>query len=167
MIRRLMAIVLFTIAVPALAQQPVPAANYTDLWWNPQENGWGVTFTQSRATNNVFAIWYTYDPREPDASSGNYKPLWIVMSGGTWTSSTSITGPVYVLHGVPFFQSGTLRQPGSDPQTQVGSFTFTFANAQSGTFTYDIQPPANLPQSDPAFGLPAFSGTKDIVRLPF
>jgi hypothetical protein len=168
MIRRLMASALFTIALPALAQQPVPAANYTDLWWTNQESGWGITFTQSKTSNNAWAIWYTYDPREPDpAVSGNYKPLWIVMSGGTWTSPTSITGPVYVLHGVPFYQSGTLRQPGNDPITQVGSFTFTFASPQSGTFTYNIQPPANLPASDPAFGLPPFSGTKTIERLPF
>jgi hypothetical protein len=165
MFRRVFASAVFAIALPALAQQAVPAANYTDLWWNPSESGWGLTFTQ-HPSNQVFAIWYTYDPRKPDGS-GNFKPLWIVMSGGTWTSPTSISGPVYVLHGVPFFQSGTLRTPGSDPQTQVGTFTLNFTTSSKGTFSYNIQPPANLASSDPAFGLPAFSGTKAIERLAF
>lgn len=163
MFRALIASAVLAAALPAQAQS-VPAANYTDLWWNPSESGWGLTFTQ-HPSNQAFAIWYTYDPRSPDG--GNFKPLWIVMSGGTWTSPTSITGPVYVLHGVPFFQSGTLRTPGNDPQTQVGSFTLNFSTSSRGTFTYNIQPPANLAASDPAYGLPAFSGTKSIERLPF
>lgn len=166
MFRRVLASALFAAALPAFAQQ-VPAANFTDLWWNPAESGWGLTFTQ-HPSNQAFAIWYTYDPRQPDPSaSGNYRALWIVMSSGTWTSPTSITGPVYVLRGVPFYQSGTLRTPGNDPQTQVGTFTINFSTTSQGTFTYNIQPPANLAASDPAYGLPAFSGTKPIERLAF
>jgi hypothetical protein len=63
---------------------------------------------------------------------------------------------------MPFFQPGSNRQ-----QTEIGTFTFNFANAQSGTFTYNINPPAGLAQNDPAFGLPAMSGSKSITRLPF
>jgi hypothetical protein len=165
MFRRILAASLLAAALPALAQS-VPASNFTDLWWNPSESGWGLTFTQ-HPSNQAFAIWYTYDPRVQDSSSGAQKPLWIVMSGGTWTSPTSFTGPVYVLRGVPFYQSGTLRVPGNDPQTQVGTFTLNFTTTARGTFTYNIQPPANLASSDPAFGLPAFSGTKSIERLAF
>jgi hypothetical protein len=163
MIHRFLAVLLLFATLPAMAQtQPVPAANYTDLWWNSAENGWGVTITQ-HPSNQFFAIWYTYDPRVQDpAAPGNFKPLWIAMSGGFWQSPTSITGPVYVLNGTPFFQSGSNRQ-----QTEIGTFTFNFANAQSGTFTYNINPPAGLAQNDPAFGLPAMSGSKAITRLPF
>jgi lysyl endopeptidase len=162
MMRRFVAVVVLAAALPALAQQAVPAANYTDLWWNPAESGWGLTVTQ-HPNNKIFAIWYTYDPREPDsATPGNFKPLWIVMSDGTWTSPTSLTGAAYVLNGTPFFKAGSNRQ-----QTQVGAFTFNFSSAQAGTFTYNIQPPAGLAPGDPAYGLPTMSGAKPIERVPF
>ena len=161
MIRRLIAAVLFAAALPAAAQV-TPAANYTDLWWNPAENGWGLTITQ-HPSNQIWAIWYTYDPREQESGSATaYKPLWINMPGGTWTSPTSLTGDVYILHGTPFYQSGSSRQ-----QTRVGTFTFSFSNASHGTFTYNIAPPAGLSAGDPAFGLPSMSGTKQIERLNF
>lgn len=33
--------------------------DFTDLWWNPSESGWGVSITQHG--NNVFARIYAYD----------------------------------------------------------------------------------------------------------
>jgi hypothetical protein len=82
MIRNTIAALLVALALPAAAQS-IPAANYSDIWWNPSESGWGVTFTQHPTSNQVFAVWYTYDPRAPDAASpGNFKPLWLVMPGG-------------------------------------------------------------------------------------
>ena len=157
--RRFMAAAALAAALPAAAQV-APAANYTDLWWNPNESGWGLTITQ-HATNQIWVIWYTYDPRERDAS-GQYKPLWINMPGGTWTSPTTLTGDVYVLNGMPFYQSGSNRQ-----QTRVGTFSFNFTSASTGTFTYNIAPPQGIASSDPAYGLPPMSGSKAIQRLQF
>ena len=160
MIRHCLAAAVVCAALPAAAQS-VPATNFTDLWWNPAESGWGLSFTQHAGTHQVFAVWYTYDPREADAGGGS-KPLWIVMPGGTWTSPTSITGPVYVLDGVPF------SLPGSDRTiTQVGTFTISFSGSSNGTFTYSIAAPGGLPSSDPAYNLPAMSGTKAITRQSF
>lgn len=159
MIRQLAFATLLSLAVCASAQS-VPATNYTDMWWNPSESGWGVSFTQHAATNQVFAIWYTYDPRE--AGTTAFKPLWIVMPAGTWTSPTSLTGTVYVTNGVPF------NMAGSNPtNTVVGTFTFTFANANNGLFAYNISAPAGLAPTDPAFNLPAMSGVKTITRQSF
>ena len=158
---RLFAIASCAAALHAAAQA-TPAANYTDLWWNPNESGWGITITQ-HPTNQIWAIWYTYDPRYQDpSSSGTYNPLWINMPGGTWTSPTTLTGDVYVLNGTPYFQAGSNRQ-----QTRVGSFSFNFTSASTGTFTYNIAPPSGLASGDPAFGLPTMSGTKQIERLQF
>jgi hypothetical protein len=160
-ISKLFAILVCAAAVPAAAQA-TPAANYTDLWWNPNENGWGLTITQ-HPSNQIWAIWYTYDPRQQDPSSpGAYKPLWINMPGGTWTSPTTLTGDVYVLNGTPYFQAGSNRQ-----QTRVGTFSFSFTSSSTGTFTYNISPPSGLSSNDPAFGLPSMSGTKQIERLQF
>src|SRR6476469_9201068 len=162
MIRRLAAVLLTSFALP-LAAQVVPATNYTDLWWNPNESGWRLTITQHDATRQIWAIGYTYDPRQQDPSGGGaYKPLWINMPGGQWTSPTSLTGDVYVLNGTPFSQAGSSRQ-----QTRVGTFTFNFTSASTGLFSYDIAPPTGLASSDPAYGLPAMSGTKQIERLQF
>jgi hypothetical protein len=161
MIRRLFGLALFVAALPAAAQS-VPATNYTDLWYNPLESGWGVAFTQ-HPSGQAYAMWYTYDPREQDPTSpGNYKPLWVVMSGGNWTNPTTITGPVYVLNGTPFFQAGSNRA-----QTQVGSFTIHFTDASHAEFTYNIAPPAGLAANDPAFGLPTLTGTKLMERIQF
>jgi hypothetical protein len=158
--RTLLAAALAAFALEASAQS-TPAANYTDMWWNPSESGWGVSFTQHSSTNQVFAVWYTYDPREPGPSSG-FKPLWIVMPGGAWTSPTTISGNVFVANGMPFSASGT-----NQTNTPVGTFTFTFASATSGTFAYNISPPSGLPASDPAYQLPAMTGTKSIIRQSF
>ena len=159
MSRKFLGAALAALAIPAAAQS-TPATNYSDLWWNPAESGWGVSITQHPGTHQVFAVWYTYDPRKE--AGGQNKPLWIVMPGGAWTSPTTLTGPVYVTAGVPF------NQPGSALRTSpVGSFTFNFADAGNGEFSYNISPPAGLAASDPAYNLPPMAGTKTITRQSF
>ena len=156
-------------ALAALASTPsvaaTPATNYSDMWYLPTESGWGVSFVQ-HADGLVYAVWYTYDPRVADsANAGNFVPLWIVLAGnGTWNTPTSFTGPVYVTNGVPFSQTGS-----NTAVSQVGTFTFNFSDANNGTFTYNIAPPSNCNDatSCPAFGLPAFSGTKSITRQSY
>ena len=160
MIRKLAFVLSLALAGHAAAQS-VPAANYTDMWWTSEQSGGGVSCVQ-HSSNQVYAVWYTYDPREPDAASGQFKPIWLVMAGGTWTTPTTITGPVYVTNGRPF------SQPGSNTTvTAVGTFSFSFSSSNAGTFTYNIAPPAGLASTDPAFNLPALSGSKAIVRQGF
>ena len=159
MTRRLLAIAFLAAALPAAAQS-VPNANYTDMWWNPSESGWGLSFMQHG--NKAFVTWYTFDAREIDPATGQNKPLWIVMSSGTWTSPNTVTGRAYVLNGVPYNQAGTNRRI-----TDVGSFTFTFSDSSNGTFTYNIAAPSGLPSDDPAAGLPAMSGSRAITRFAF
>ncbi len=47
---------------------PTASTNYTDLWWNPGESGWGINLAHQGDT--IFAAWYTY------AVDG--KPLFLV-----------------------------------------------------------------------------------------
>ncbi len=162
MIRLLLAACGLAFAAHASAQA-VPASNYTDMWYLPSESGWGLSFMQHAGTNQALAVWYAYDPREADpAAPGDAKPLWIVMPGGRWTQPNTITGDAYVTNGTPFNQAG-----GSNAATRVGSFTFTFSSGSTGTFRYDIAAPAGLAPNDPAYGLPALSGTKDITRQTY
>jgi len=164
MIRKTIAAMLLALALPAAAQS-VPAANYSDIWWNPSESGWGVTFTQHSTSNQVFAVWYTYDPRAADAASpGNFKPLWLVMPGGQWTTPTHLVGDVYVTVGTPFAQNWN---PNAITNTKVGTFVFNFDSSSTGTFQYDIAAPGGLASNAAGFGMPSFSGTKQIQRQPF
>ena len=160
MTRPFLTCALLALALPAAAQS-APNANYTDMWWNPAESGWGISFAQHAGSNQVFAVWYTYDPREA-APSGRSKPLWFVMPGGNWTSPNRLTGTVYVTNGVPFHQGGSNTRV-----TPVGTFTFEFANASAGTFTYNVSPPSGLAANDPAYNLPPLAGSKPIQRQSF
>ncbi len=164
MMRPFLAATLLIVSLPAAAQA-VPAANYTDMWWNPSESGWGISFVQHTSTNQVYAVMYTYDPREPDTSSADgadFKPLWIVMPGGIWVTPTRITGNVFVTNGVPFFQAGS-----NTTVNAAGTFTFEFSGSSNATFSYNIAAQGGLSTSDPAFGLPASNGVKSITRQSF
>jgi len=118
-------------------------------------------FMQHAGTNQAYAVWYTYDPRETGNTGGN-KPLWLVMTGGTWTSPTTMSGTAYVTNGMPFNQSGSNLQI-----TPVGTFTLNFTTASTAQFSYNISAPAGLAPSDPAYNLPPMSGTKYIQRQSF
>lgn len=88
--------ILFTYAIGAttrtkqLQRQPFGSAaaswgsDWTDLWFNQAESGWGLSVSQHG--NNVFAVWYTYD--------ANRSPIWFVIPGGTLASS-GFSGRIY------------------------------------------------------------------------
>jgi len=151
------------LALPAAAQS-VPALNVTDMWWNPAESGWAISMMQSSTSNQVYALWHTYDPREPASNPGDQKPIWIVMTGGTWATPTRFVGDAFVTNGTPFFQSWV---PGSFKATRVGRFTIDFTSSRTATLTYDLAAPAGLPSSDPAFGFPTIVASKSIERYDF
>jgi len=116
-----------------------PARNYTALWWNPSESGWGLSITQHNST--LFAAWYVYD--------ANGQPTWLVMPGGVWTTGSSITGALYSTTGPPStgpFDAARVAN------TQVGSATLTFSAADRGVLSYTVN---------------GVSGTKAIQRQDF
>jgi lysyl endopeptidase len=97
------------------------AQNYQDLWFNPNESGWGVNITHQG--NTLFATLFVYD------ASG--RPLWLVMSNGARTSS-GFSGPLYRMSG-PVFDASPWA--GATP-TPVGTMTFTPSHGNSATLTY-------------------------------
>jgi hypothetical protein len=102
-----------------------PALNYTSLWWNPSESGWGLSINQHSAT--LFAAWYAY------GIGGT--PTWLVMPGGTWTSTTSITGDLYATSGTP---SGETYDASQVVTTKVGTATITFQAADRAVLSYTV-----------------------------
>ena len=125
---------------PYLGSGAAPATDYTDLWWNPNESGWGLNLTQhpSRA---IFGVWYTY---ELDGTR-----TWYVMPGGSWTSASSYTGALYATAGPPFTAPFS---PDQVETRQVGMAMLTFSDANNGVFAYSID---------------GVSGSKAITRQPF
>ncbi len=165
-LRTLLALAAAAAALQASAQS-TPATNFTDMWWNPAESGWGISFAQHTATNQAFAVWYTYDPRAQDtttAATTDFVPLWFAMPGGTWITPRTFTGNLYVTIGSPYRAQWN---PGAHSAQPVGTFTFAFTDNDNGTFSYNVTPPAGLPNTDPRSGLPQFSGVKPITRQSF
>lgn len=114
--------------VKARTGATTPTTNYTDMWWNPAESGWGVSIHQ-HSTDVIFAVWFVY------GSDGN--PLWYVMPTGTWLSQQNYRGPIYRT-------TGPALRDRFDPArvgvTQVGMGTFRFSNISGGIalFEYEI-----------------------------
>jgi cytochrome c553 len=65
------------------APPPVPDRDYTDLWWNAAESGWGLNLIQ-HPSNKLFGVMYTYD--------ANGHPIWFVLPDGSWTTNSTYTG---------------------------------------------------------------------------
>jgi hypothetical protein len=100
--------------------------NYTALWINPAEAGWG--FNISHQGNTLFGTLYTYD------LSGN--PAWYSMSNGVKQSDGSYAGDLVASAG-PAFNTSPWN-PNAVSRTFVGSMRASFTDATHGTLTYSI-----------------------------
>ena len=81
-----------------------PVANYTDLWWNPLESGWGLNIVHHPG-NRVFATWFTYDAEG--------RPIWYVVPEGTWISPDA--GPNGANHSARQWFNGLVYRTSGPP----------------------------------------------------
>ena len=100
----------------------------SDLWWNPEESGMGVSITH-RGSNQTFVAWYAYD------ASG--APVWRVVPGGHWNDRT-FTGDLYETTGPPYF--GVAFDPTRVVPRRVGTVQIRFDNENSAVFSYQFGP---------------------------
>jgi lysyl endopeptidase len=114
--------------------------DFTDLWWNPSESGWGLNLIQ-HPSRIIFGVWYTYGE--------DGKRTWFVMPEGSWTSANTYSGPLFATAGPSLAQSFDASKVRVSP---VGSATLTFSDANNGTFAFTIN---------------GVSGSKRITRQPF
>ncbi len=98
--------------------------NYTDLWWNPGESGWGVNLNHQGGV--IFATLYTYGL---DGS-----PAWFSATMQGVPGGASYLGDLYRTRG-PAFNASPWR-----PVTyeRVGTMRVAFDGAGAGTLTYDV-----------------------------
>ena len=103
-----------------------PAVNYTDLWWNAGESGWGLAVTHQFGV--MFLAWYVYD------ATGN--PVWYVASGCAVTApGNGCSGTLYRTTGPPF---GPAFDPARVQVVPVGSASLAFTDANNGTLTFTV-----------------------------
>ena len=120
---------------------PQTHLDYSDLWWGgAAQDGWGLTLNQHYDT--LVAIWYTYGL--------DGKPVFYFMPDGTWTSATTISGPIYATTGTPF---GLPYNAAQYRSSAVGNGNLSFSDRSHATFTYTIDGIATQ--------------SKDLVRQPF
>jgi hypothetical protein len=105
------------------------ATNYSDIWWNPSESGWGINLYQQGTI--MFATWFTY-------GAGN-RDQWYVMSRGDRQADGSFKGvlaeatsgvPLAQINGAPALNSSNLRT--------VGELTVRFTDGERGSMTYTV-----------------------------
>lgn len=132
----------------ACAGARAQTTNYSDIWWNPNESGWGLTIADHET--QLFAVWYTY------RSDGS--PAWYVIPGGEFSQSRRIfTGTIYETRG-PAHGADTFN-PSLVTVTPVGTLQLDFAPGLGqgiALMTYSVA-------ADGVF----LSGAKRIERQPF
>lgn len=104
--------------------QTSPAVDYTDLWWNSAEPGWGVTLNQQQGS--LFVTMNTYD--------WIGQPTWYVASSCPLVD-TGCTGDLYqVTGGDPL----TSVWYATSKANNVGVISFAFTDSSHATMSYSI-----------------------------
>lgn len=121
------------------------AENYSDIWYNPAESGWGLTLADHET--QIFGVWYTY---RPDGA-----PVWYTIPGGTFSQGRRIfSGDIYQTSG-PAYTSASFN-PAQVQVWKVGSAQIDFSPpgyaAGTALFTFTIG---------------AVSKTRPVVRQSF
>jgi len=125
--RRMTAALLACAALGAHANTITP--DFTDLWWNSSESGWGVNVVQQEDT--LFTTLFVY--------GADGSPTWYVGSdviyAGVQAGQHVFHGPLYRATGPHFavpFQTSQVRL------AQVGTVTFRAAQATTATLSYTV-----------------------------
>lgn len=137
---KLLGALLCCFAFSASAQTPTTGRDYSDIWFNASESGWGVNVIQQDTI--LFITLFVYGP--------DGRPVWYVAPAVALTGSSggvdTYSGELYATTGTPF---GTVPfNPASVTVTAVGTLTFT-GSSSGATLSYTVS------------GIPV---TKSVVR---
>ncbi len=117
-----------TVFNPELEQDFSPPFDLTDMWWNPNESGWGLDLLEG-TKGNLFGTVYFYD------SKGNQR--WVTLQNTSWTAPGQVSWTVYETKG-PSFASHPF-DPSQVTVRNTGSATMTFStDTSTATFTMTV-----------------------------
>ena len=111
----------YTLNIAANATAP---PDYTDLWWNPAESGWGLNLNHQGSV--IFGTLFTYD------ASG--APMWLVLARGDSQADGSYQGTLYRTTGPAF---NAVPWTATTP-VEVGTMRVAFSSLSAGTLTYTV-----------------------------
>jgi hypothetical protein len=118
--------------VEAYLQAPLqylwaPGIDFSDLWWNPAEPGWGMTLTQRPNARTVGTL-YVYD--------ADRKGVWLLMTDAQWIDPLELRGTLLRATADGFPPSGFASA--SLDTRAVGTFSIRFADRQRGTLSFTV-----------------------------
>lgn len=116
---------LVTVFFTSLASATTDSTDYSDMWWVPNESGWGANVIQQG--DILFVTLFVYD------SSGI--PTWYVSPQTTFQGGGLFTGPLFRTTG-PYF--GGPFNPQNVVATQVGTLTFNASSTANAALTYSV-----------------------------
>lgn len=113
-----------------LANAATPfSTDVSDLWWNPDESGWGVNLVQQG--DIAFLTMFVY--------GADNKPTWFVadaMQGQKTATTLSFSGDLYSVTGPAY--NATTFNPNQVVRTKVGTATFQMIDSANASFTYTV-----------------------------
>jgi hypothetical protein len=113
----------------ALGHAATATTDFSDLWFNTNEEGWGANVIQQ---NNVLFITLF-------VNNASNAPVWYVASAVTQVASTgttvNFTGPLYQTT-APYF--GGAFNEANVTNRQVGTITFSASQISLATLTYSV-----------------------------
>ena len=124
----------------------------TDIWWNPNEAGWGMNLVQTGSF--VYVTIYVY--------GADGKPTW--FGGGLdKTGAGTLTGKLYAATG-PYF--GGPFDPNAWVVREVGTMTFVATTGDTGQFTYSVDGvPVNKAVQRQPLTLDNYNGTYESIEI--
>ena len=124
-LRNLLAAAALALGFALPASAVTSGIDFTDLWWNPSEPGWGLNVIHQNGI--IFATLYVYDAAgTPHFFSGSE----------TRGSGNSFSGPLYETRGTSFTVSP--YNAAAYGANAVGTITISFSTANSGTLNYNV-----------------------------
>jgi len=120
---------LVALAIGFATIAPARATDFTDLWWNPNESGWGLNIAHQADT--MFITLYVYGT--------NNRATWFSITaryaGTDGAGDLLYTGDLYESTG-PWF--GGLFPPNSVTIRRAGDATFRATSVETGVITYTV-----------------------------
>jgi len=138
----------FTVVAPAGDRT---RSNLTDLWWNPNESGWGVNVVD-HASGKLFVTWFTY--------GADSRPTWLVAPDVSCTGPSVCLGDVYRTSGPAF---GDAFDAASVQRTKVGTMWLQYTTGVLVT----NQPPEGFEIYFSLDADPANAVRRILFRQPF
>jgi hypothetical protein len=130
------------LAVAPYALATVDGTDNSDLWWNPNESGWGLQVVHTGHV--IFVTMFVYD--------ANRNPVWYTGTGNPDPTGFVWSGDLYQTTG-PFFAAVPF-DPASVTATRVG------------TFAFDVSPPQSVAEATLRYSVGGVAVLKHIQRQP-